>query len=233
MTTMGAVLLNIAYAIRAGFSGRALEEEQGRLKEHLKEQVARGQLDWPTGLLRWELIYEDAGQVGLEFLKFTRGIGQGMEVVFMDLNDFGLVNKQFDHDLVGNRILNHLGTAFRGTLRSCDLAFVQGDQILVLSLGTSHVHILARRVFQCWNELVDQDATLAACRTNDLPWKLPRPLTFAYGHQVLHAEELYDPLERLRWAIREADIRMKMNKAYFKEGGPLFPDQRAIAEHRV
>lgn len=233
MTTMGALLLNIAYAIRAGFSGRALEEEQARLKEHLREQVARGQLDWPTGLLRWELVYEDPGQVGLEFLKFTRGIGQGMEVIFIDLNDFGLVNKEFDHDLVGNRVLSHLGTAFRESLRSCDLAFVQGDQMLVLSLGTSHVHTLARRLFQRWNELVDQDIALAACRTSDLPWKLPRPLTFAYGHQVLHAEETCDPLERIRWAIKEADARMKANKARFKAGGPLFSDERTAAEHRA
>jgi diguanylate cyclase (GGDEF)-like protein len=150
------LLSNLLFAVRSSRSGKDI-------KESTLETQADAQLDWPTGLLRWELISESPNQVGVELVRFARRTGHEIEVIFIDLDCFGEVNKKLGHD-TGDRILSHLGTAVKGNLRAMDLAFQKGDQTLIISVGSGHVHTLMGRVQTAYATLVDSDSVLAALR---------------------------------------------------------------------
>jgi hypothetical protein len=97
-------------------------------------------------------------------------------------------------------------------MRGNDLPFVQGDQVLIVSLGGGHAHQLAKRIHDAWNKKVDADETLQELRELKRNWRLPNQLSFSYGHQIIHPGDAGEPEKLLRWASDEANERMSFFK---------------------
>jgi len=187
------LLSNLLYAIKAAQRGQAVEEMAER--------------DWPTNLLHMRLLQEK----GCALISLARRLNQDIEVIYGDIDDFGEVDKKAGYNRA-NLILSHLGAAVWESMRGNDVPFVQGDQILIVSLGGGHVHQLAKRIHEAWNRKVDMDETLVALRQPGRNWRLPNQLSFSYGHQIIHPDDSGEPEKLLRWASDEANQRMSFFK---------------------
>ena len=187
------LLSNLLYAIKAAQRGQTVEEMAER--------------DWPTNLLHMRLLEER----GSALISLARRLNQDIEVVYGDIDDFGEVDKKAGHHKA-NLILAHLGAAVWEAMRGNDLPFVQGDQVLIVSLGGGHVHQLARRIHEVWNKKVNEDQPLQDLRQLGRDWRLPNQLSFSYGHQIIHPKDAGEPEKLLRWAADEANRRMSFNK---------------------
>ena len=187
------LLSNLMYALKAAQRGQAVEEMAER--------------DWPTNLLHMRLLDEKGGAL----INMARRLGQDIEVIYCDVDDFGEIDKKAGYNKA-NTILVHLGAAVWESVRDNDLPFVQGDQILIVSLGGGHAHQLAKRIQEAWNKKVDEDETLLGLRESKRNWRLPQELSFSYGHQIIHPGDTGEPERLLRWASDEANQRMSFFK---------------------
>lgn len=99
-----------------------------RIRELLRELAAMATKDSLTGLMNQRAFFE-AGQA--EALRASR-YGHPMAVVFLDLDDFKILNDTLGHD-AGNDALVAVGKALTKALRSTDsVARLGGDEFAVL-----------------------------------------------------------------------------------------------------
>ena len=84
---------------------------------HMSELAHRASHDSLTGLLRKDSFQERLS----EHFSAAQRHHFEMALVLLDLDDFGIVNKQHDH-LVGDRIIQKVGAAIRHALRTEDVA---------------------------------------------------------------------------------------------------------------
>jgi len=189
------LLSNLLYAIKAAQRGQTVEE--------------MAEKDWPTNLLHMRLLDEKGGAL----INMARRLGEDIEVIYCDVDDFGEIDKKAGYNKA-NTILTHLGAAVWESTRDNDLPFVQGDQVLIVSLGGGHAHHLAKRIHEAWNKKVDEDETLTELRKPQAKsdWRLPTQLSFTYGHQIIHPGDAGTPEKLLKWASDEANMRMSFFK---------------------
>jgi diguanylate cyclase (GGDEF)-like protein len=64
----------------------------------------------------------------------ARRLGQGLSLVFLDIDHFKRINDRFGHEF-GDRVLQQLGARLQGTVRETDLLFRWGGEEFVILLG--------------------------------------------------------------------------------------------------
>ncbi|MCG6922792.1 MAG: diguanylate cyclase [Acidobacteria bacterium] len=64
----------------------------------------------------------------------ARRLGQGLSLVFLDIDHFKRINDRFGHE-VGDRVLQQLAARLQGTVRETDLLFRWGGEEFVILLG--------------------------------------------------------------------------------------------------
>lgn len=99
-----------------------------RLRHEVGELRHRASHDDRTDLLRpaaFEALLEDQ-------FAAAREVGASLALILLDLDDFGVINKRYDHT-VGDAVIERVGAAVRRTLRLEDFAGrLGGDEFAVL-----------------------------------------------------------------------------------------------------
>jgi diguanylate cyclase (GGDEF)-like protein len=78
----------------------------------------------------------------------SRRLGQGLSLVFLDLDHFKAINDRFGHE-AGDRVLQQLAMRLQGVVRETDLVFRWGGEEFVVLLphsGPGDAHALAERL---------------------------------------------------------------------------------------
>jgi len=164
--------------------GRALEEANRRL-----EQLAM--TDPLTGVANRRLFFE---MLDREFSR-ARRYGHPLAVAVLDLDDFGLINKQHGM-IVGDEVLGRFALVLSDHVRSADIVGRYGGEEFVVLMPDSGLHA-AEQLIERLRERVA--ATPFGSRA--------LPLSFSAGVTVLLAEDS-DPLE----VIKRGDEAMRRAK---------------------
>lgn len=123
-TALAAFLIWLVFAYAGFWLASRLYETQQRLR-HL------AYFDPVTGLPNRSLLFEMLGHA----LKITRRSKGRLALLFIDLNDFKIVNDRYSH-AVGDRLLHEVAQRLRKTLREADLVGrIGGDEFVVVLHG--------------------------------------------------------------------------------------------------
>lgn len=107
-------------------------------------------------------------------LRLIRRNGGSAVVMYLDLDDFKVINDSFGH-AAGDEVLNEIGRILRSTLRDCDLiARMGGDEFTLLALDADQA---GARVIQ---RRIESALFLANARG-----AFPRPVTASIGHACI------------------------------------------------
>ena len=110
----------------------ALQQELIRAQEAAKQWQVLAMTDDLTGLYNRRMIYELDKEIGER-----RDITMAREVamLFIDLDDFGKINKDFGDD-VGDEALRLVGKTIRENIRVEDIAIRKGgDEFVIILIG--------------------------------------------------------------------------------------------------
>jgi diguanylate cyclase (GGDEF)-like protein/PAS domain S-box-containing protein len=184
------------------------------------QQELRDQLEWQafhdglTGLPN-RLLFEDRVTQALER---ARRDGQGVAMLFIDLDDFKAVNDSIGHPL-GDRLLREFAERLDGCIRRADTAGrLYGDEFAVLLEGAD----------------ATQAASIAAQRIHDC---LVRPVILQEDEVILHASvgiATADASMTTEDLIRNADIAMYAAKSVGKARSMAFtPSMHQAARKRL
>ncbi|MFT7669682.1 MAG: diguanylate cyclase (GGDEF)-like protein [Planctomycetota bacterium] len=130
--------------------------------------------------------------------------GLDLSLVLVDLDDFGIINKRFDHT-IGDRVLAHVARAIRKTLRAEDIAGrIGGDEFAIVLpyTGTLEAAFTVQRICQVISEL-------SGCVSDD---KGPLSVSASIGFESTNGVEIAS-VEDLR---SNAEYALKRAK---KSGG--------------
>lgn len=156
------------------------------LRRSLELEARLARLDFLTGVSNSRLFYE---QANAEILR-TRRYGRPLSIVYIDLDDFKLINDRFGH-VKGDAILRRVADTLRKTIRETDLvARLGGEEFAALlpETGSKESELVARKL---------QSSLLAAMRDEDCP------VTASIG-----AVTFLKPPESVDQMVREADHMM-------------------------
>ena len=191
-----------AYVFFRALSRARIEEQKRRVLEgRLEHQATHDSLtDLPNrGLFHRELIAASAGA----------GVGRQIGVIFIDLDDFKLVNDRFGHS-TGDGLVRGVAQRLSSAIRRDDIvARLGGDEFAVLlrDISTSADPIaVADRILEVLADPFDIDGHRLTARAS---------IGIAIGNSAVSSEEL----------LRQADIAMYTAKADGKGQYSLFdPD---------
>lgn len=106
----------------------ALEESEKRYKKLAEKMEKMAYHDALTGLPNRRLLFDRLEQ---QLLQSSR-TGAKVGLVFIDLDDFKLINDNFGHE-TGDKLLIHAAEQLRGSVRATDtVARVAGDEFMIL-----------------------------------------------------------------------------------------------------
>lgn len=110
----------------------ALQQELIRAQEAARQWQIMAMTDDLTGLYNRRMIYELDKEIG-ERRDLTRA--REVAMLFIDLDDFGKINKDFGDD-VGDEALRLVGKTIRENIRVEDIAIRKGgDEFVIILIG--------------------------------------------------------------------------------------------------
>jgi diguanylate cyclase (GGDEF)-like protein len=131
------VLLVVVLTLTTGIFSTVL----GRMGERQRSLSRRESL---TGCFNRRAFYELFPREA----ERARRLGQGLSLVFLDIDHFKRINDRFGHEF-GDRVLQRLAARLQGTVRETDLLFRWGGEEFVILLGhtsASDAPTLAERI---------------------------------------------------------------------------------------
>lgn len=114
-----------------------LQQELIRAQEAAKQWQVMAMTDDLTGLYNRRMIYELDKEIGE---RRDLSISREVALLFIDLDDFGKINKDFGDD-VGDEALRLVGKTIRENIRCEDIAIRKGgDEFVIILIGcTEHL----------------------------------------------------------------------------------------------
>ena len=181
--------------------------EERALKRDLEYRASHDELTGLANVRAWgETLHTESER--------RRPPGEGVAVIFLDLDNFKQINDRHGH-AVGDEVLAEVAARIRAQLRPQDLAArVGGDEFAVLLRGLSHVddaRQVAQRLATTLAQPVRADSTGVVCRAS-------AGLAYTEGN------------EQVPVLVRQADTALYAAKERGKgQWAEYNPEQRASA----
>jgi diguanylate cyclase (GGDEF)-like protein/PAS domain S-box-containing protein len=176
-------------------------------QRQLEDQLARQSLHDPlTGLANRDLLMEHLSRI----LEVKRRVNESVALIFIDLDDFKLINDTVGHH-AGDQVLMAVAGRLRGCARSHDMvARLGGDEFAVIldSITETGARQFAQRMIEALHPGVDLGGSFARAQ--------------ASIGIALHS---YDSTDDAGTLLRKADLAMYAAKREDKGGYRVFADE--------
>lgn len=184
----------------------ALKQELIRAQEAAKQWEMLATTDDLTGLHNRRMLYELDKKLGD---RRDPKIEREVSMLFIDLDDFGLLNKQHGDD-VGDEALRLVGQTIRQNIRCDDIAIRKGGDEFVIMLIGSTPDMTNDSVISRLNTMLNGGLYLNHAN-------ISIPIRGSMG--VYHYDESITPFENLK----RADVQMRTQKQARKAANTSSP----------
>lgn len=184
----------------------ALKQELIRAQEAAKQWEMLATTDDLTGLHNRRMLYELDKKLGD---RRDPKIEREVSMLFIDLDDFGLLNKQHGDD-VGDEALRLVGQTIRQNIRCDDIAIRKGGDEFVIMLIGSTPDMTNDSVISRLNTMLNGGLYLNHAN-------ISVPIRGSMG--VYHYDESLTPFENLK----RADVQMRTQKQARKAANTSTP----------